>query len=86
MNDVRPIEEAGDSADYEPSDVDPTEPASWPTLGEREPPVEADPVDWIDQQLPVSVNPFGDDEDSRDEDSRVDEAGSVDEDSGDDAE
>lgn len=70
MNDVRPIDELGDSADYKPSDVDPTEPASWPTLGEQAPPVEADPVDWVDQQVPVA-DPFGDDEDGTVDDDRL---------------
>lgn len=74
MNDARPIEDLGDSADYEPSDVDPTEPSSWPALGQQEPPVEADPVDWNDQQVPVS-DPFGDDEDNIvDDDSPLDDS------------
>lgn len=69
MSDARPIEDLVDSADYEPSDVDPTEPSTWPALGGQQPPVEADPVDWIDQQVPVP-DPFGDNEASIVDDDR----------------
>ncbi len=49
MNDEWPIDD-----EYEPADIDPDAPISALPGGETDPPVEADPADWMDQQTVVS--------------------------------
>jgi len=41
--------------EYEPADVDPDHPIDALPEKEEEPPVEADPADWLDQQREVPV-------------------------------
>ena len=57
MNDESPVDD-----DYEPDDIDPDAPISaLPDLG-IDPPVEADPADWMDQHRAISDD---DDDDER---------------------
>ncbi len=39
--------------EYEPADIDPDDPISTLPVLDVEPPVEADPADWVDQHLDV---------------------------------
>ena len=56
MNHESPIEE-----EYEPDDIDPDDPISTLPGTDVEPPVEADPADWLDQHRDVSDDPDDDD-------------------------
>ena len=42
--------------EYEPADIDPDNPIET-SATDREPPVEADPADWADQQIVVAGDP-----------------------------
>ncbi len=56
MNHEPPIDD-----EYEPADIDPDAPISTASDGIPDPPVEADPADWMDQHRVVSE----DDDDER---------------------
>lgn len=57
MNDESPIDE-----EYEPVDIDPDAPIAALPGAATEPPVEADPADWLDQNRAVSEDPDDDEE------------------------
>ena len=49
MNSETPVDD-----EYEPADIDPDAPLASSSTTDDQPPVEADPADWLDQQRPIS--------------------------------